>query len=240
MSTQTYVGSELELFADAVNWKQYWLSKVTGFLGKRVLEVGAGLGGTTELAIAHTSDDLEQWLCLEPDPALATQIDQLIAQQRLPAACQTHVGTIEGLAESPDFDTILYIDVLEHIEHDADEVRRAVKRLVPGGHLIALSPALQTLYSPFDKAIGHFRRYTRSSLAAIAPDELAIRRLQYLDCLGASLSLGNRLVLSSSQPTTRQIRFWDRFVVPISRWLDPIQGHVLAGRSVLAVWQKGD
>lgn len=54
--------------------------------------------------------------------------------------------------------------MLEHIEADAAEMNKAAALLNPGGHIIVLSPAFQFLYNPFDKAIGHYRRYNKRML----------------------------------------------------------------------------
>ena len=89
--------------------------------------------------------------------------------------------------------------MLEHIEDDAAEVRRAAEALAPGGHLLALSPAQPWLFSPFDAEIGHFRRYTKKSFAALAPPGLTAVKLVYLDSVGMAASLANRLLLRSSR-----------------------------------------
>jgi len=62
-------------------------------------------------------------------------------------------------------------------------------------------------------------------------------RLRYLDSAGLLASLANRLLLKSATPTQRQILFWDRILVRISRLLDPLSGYNL-GKSLLAVWKK--
>ncbi len=149
----------------------------------------------------------------------------------------TRVGTTEDLVASECFDTILYIDVLEHIDDDRGELTRAAAHLKPGGHVIVLSPAHQFLYAPFDRAIGHFRRYSRSSLRAAAPAGLHETRLVYLDSVGLLASAANRLLLSQSMPTESQILAWDRLMIPLSRLLDPLfMGR--AGKSILGVWQR--
>ena len=73
-----------------------------------------------------------------------------------------------------------------------------------------LSPAHQWLFSPFDAAIGHCRRYTKSSLRAVgaAVDEFRTKRLSYLDSCGLFASAGNRLLLRQAMPTLQQILFW--------------------------------
>jgi hypothetical protein len=136
------------------------------------------------------------------------------------------------------FDSIIYIDVLEHIENDAEEIGFAVAHLRPGGHLIVLSPAHQYLYSPFDAAVAHFRRYNKESLsAAMTNYDLECVKLVYLDSVGCLISLGNKLLLRSTTPTWGQMRFWDRGIVPISSVVDRFFGYRL-GKSVLGIWRR--
>ena len=234
MPKLAYVGSELELFAHAKRWKAYWRGQVSSFLHGDVLEVGAGLGSNT--SILCEADDA-RWVCLEPDAGMAQRLHAAIAGGVLPSRCEARVGTIEDLEPDERFDTVIYADVLEHIEDDRAEVARAAERLVRGGALIVLSPAHQSLFSPFDAAIGHHRRYDRRLLASLTPPGLHITCLRYLDSVGMLTSLANRLLLSQTLPTSGQLAFWDRWLVPISERLDPLLGYRV-GRSVLAVWLR--
>jgi SAM-dependent methyltransferase len=230
----TYVGEELGVFAHARNWKAYVAARLAPHVRGRVLEVGAGLGATTAAlcGLPHT-----RWTALEPDAALLAAVEARLAAGALPASVAPRRGTTADLAGLERFDTILYIDVLEHIEDDRAELARATALLAPGGRIVVLSPAFQTLYSPFDAAIGHFRRYTRRTLAAVAPPGLAAEASFYLDVAGAGLSLANRLLLRQAQPTAAQIATWDRYVIPLSLVLDRVAGR-FAGRSVVAVWRR--
>ncbi len=230
----TYVGTELDLFAAATRWKAYLRRRIAPYLGADVLEVGAGLGGTTRLLCRS---ETRRWVCLEPDPALAARLQIEIAEGRLPSCCSIEVGTLgDGPAEA-EFDSILYMDVLEHIEDDHAEMERAARRLTPGGYVIVVSPAHNWLFSAFDKAIGHHRRYTKATLRATAPPTLELVRLDYLDSVGMLASLGNRMVLGSAMPTARQIAVWDKLMVPISRVIDPLLRYAV-GKSILGVWRK--
>lgn len=230
-----YIGDELSLFEHATHWKAYYGKRLRPFLRGRVLEVGAGIGGTTRTLCDGTQSD---WICLEPDASLANRIEQLIEQHELPACCRLHVGTLADLpATDGQFDAILYIDVIEHIEDDAAELRRAYERLAPGGAILIIVPAHQWLFSPFDKAIGHFRRYSRPMLRKVLPDGVRIKQLVYLDSVGLAASAANKLFLKQSYPTLAQIKFWDNTIVPISKITDRIIGFSM-GKSVLAIVQK--
>jgi len=230
----SYVGNELELFAEAVHWKRYFRSAIADRLVGDVLEVGAGIGETAR----HLLDGRQRsWLCLEPDERLGTRLRAWAEAGDVAPLPTVQIGTTADLDPSSRFDTILYIDVLEHIEDDRAEMARAAQLLAPRGALIVLSPAFQQLFSDFDRSVGHFRRYTRASLAEVMPPSVRQVRLRYLDSVGFLASLSNRALLRQALPTRRQIALWDRVMIPASRVLDPLLARSF-GRSVLAVYER--
>jgi SAM-dependent methyltransferase len=230
MSEFKYVGSELELFAAASNWKAYWSRQLRPFLRGDILEVGAGIGSNTRFLHLEGAG---RWVCLEPDPKLNAQLAKNFGEV---SAYETVRGTLEALADQK-FDTIIYIDVLEHIIDDRRELNKAASHLRAGGHLIVLSPAHQLLFSAFDAAIGHFRRYNRRMLRTITPAGLRLERMRYLDSAGVILSTANVLLLRQSMPTEDQLRVWDSWLVPVSRVLDRLFFYRI-GKTILAVWHK--
>ncbi|HMA52140.1 MAG TPA: class I SAM-dependent methyltransferase [Magnetospirillaceae bacterium] len=224
-----YEGDELSLFAGAVHWRAYWTGLVSPLLGERVLEVGAGLGSATKALCGERQTD---WVCLEPDPTMAAHLER----ETLPSCCRVAVGDMSALEGDERFDTVLYIDVLEHIADDRAELERAAARLRPGGRLIVLAPAHQWLYSPFDKAVGHHRRYTLAALQRLTPPGVTVESARYLDSVGLLASAANRFLLKASMPTPAQIRLWDDRMVPVSRHIDRLLGHAL-GKTALMVWK---
>lgn len=232
-SEYQYIGDELELFKHCSNWKSYMLAAMSPFLKGDVLEVGAGIGGTTQLLCTPGATS---WTALEPDAALLESFAATKDAMSFPCDVKLVVGTVSDLPSASTYDAIIYVDVLEHIEHDALELQKAAHRLKPGGNLIVLSPAHQFLYSPFDKAIGHFRRYNMQSLRAISPPNLELTVLRYMDIVGMMASLANRTLLKQSMPNARQLWVWDKAMVPLSRIIDPIFGYKF-GKSILAVWK---
>jgi SAM-dependent methyltransferase len=232
--TDKYIGNELELFKNAKNWKSYYKSYIKPYLKGKVLEVGAGLGGTTK----HLCDGTQQdWLCLEPDLELSATIQNMIDTKVLPSCCRLTTGTIQDVSKDEKFDAIIYIDVIEHIEDDAAELQRAYHYLKDGGVLMILVPAHQFLFSAFDSAIGHYRRYNKSMLRKAIPQPLKQLNLMYLDSVGLLASITNKLFLKRSYPTLQQILFWDNIMVSISRVIDPLIFKTL-GKSVLGIWKK--
>lgn len=227
-----YIGNELEIFEHARNWKAYYGSFIKPMLGKQVAEIGAGLGGTTTALCDGTQ---ESWLCVEPDQQLTNEIERKIKEGILPAICKSFTGYSSDVEKQVD--SILYIDVIEHIEDDKAELLQAAKLLKEGGCLFIIVPAHQSLYSPFDKMIGHYRRYSRQSLKEVVPASLEIQKLYYLDSAGYFASLVNKLFLKQTMPTLKQVKFWDRFIVPVSKITDRILGFSF-GKSVLLVAKK--
>lgn len=225
-----YVGTELALFAQAKRWKAYYARSIERWVSGDVLEVGAGIGtNTREL---H-GPGVRSWVCLEPDPKLAAQARDTVAA--LPGSSVV-VGTTTSAALGR-YDSVLYIDVLEHIEDDRGELRRAAELVREGGHLVVLCPAHQALYSALDRAVGHYRRYDAKSLVACGPAELELETVFYLDSVGMLASFANRALLRQANPTLGQIQIWDRFMIPLSKVLDACVGRRL-GKSVIAVWRR--
>jgi SAM-dependent methyltransferase len=229
MSQFSYVGSELGIFEKAVRWKRYFARHIAPYIRGEVLEAGAGIGGNLKV---FAQFEFQRWTCLEPDRTLLEQLSKSLPDR---VRFEPIPGTLDDLP-GRRFDTILYLDVLEHIEDDRAELDRAAAHLNTGGCVIVLAPAHPFLFTPFDAAIGHFRRYTKTSLLAAATPKLRIERLIYLDSVGLAASLANRLFLKSSMPSYSQIQAWDRMMVPVSRVLDPLLGYHV-GKSVLGIWR---
>ena len=228
----TYQGDELVLFQHAKNWKQYFSQQIRPLIKGNVLEVGAGIGATTLLL---NDGSARQWLMLEPDEQLCNELKNKKAGGVFPVNCELQTGTIDLLTDG--FDTIIYIDVLEHIEADAAELSKAAALLKPGGHIIVLSPAFQFLYSPFDKAIGHYRRYTKKMLRKITPANLLPVSSRYYDSVGYFASLMNKLLLRQKYPTLKQVLFWDSWMIPVSKITDKLFFHRF-GKAIITAWKK--
>lgn len=229
-----YVGNELDVFAHAVNWKSYFRSHLSAYITGDVLEVGAGIGTTTRILCDGSQ---RSWTCLEPDPSLVRRLKQAADDKPFAIPVEIITGTLEDLNPALRFDTLLYIDVLEHIENDKDELARAGDRLKSGGTLVVLCPAHQALYTTFDRVIGHYRRYNKAMFRAAAPPDMVQEKLIYLDSVGLMLSAANRLLLRSGSPTVGQVKLWDRIFVKGSRMLDPLLGNSV-GKSIVGVWRK--
>jgi 2-polyprenyl-3-methyl-5-hydroxy-6-metoxy-1,4-benzoquinol methylase len=229
-----YIGNELELFKHAHNWKKYYASFIEGYLKNDVLEVGAGIGETTHLLCDGTQNC---WVCIEPDELLTKEIEIKKENGYLPFIIEIITGTLDGIDSNRKFETIIYIDVIEHIENDEEELKKAANFLKPNGHIIILVPAHNYLFSKFDKSIGHYRRYNKEMLAKAIPKGFQKVDLRYLDSIGLFASLANKWFLKQDYPTLEQIKFWDNYIIPVSKIIDAISFYSL-GKTVVGVWKN--
>lgn len=223
-----YVGNELELFQGLKKWKGYWISQICEEISGRVLEVGSGICSNTDLL--QSQCQYTSWQRCEPDPDLAK-----VAQSK---GHNLQTGTLENQVGT--FDTIIYIDVLEHIRDSRAELELAYSKLTCAGKLIILVPAFDQLYSPFDEAVGHYRRYNKQRLREDAVRNLfREHRLFYLDSLGLVASIINKFVLKKEMPTRKDLAFYDRVLLPFSRILDIIVFSSF-GKSLVGVFVKNE
>lgn len=229
-----YIGTELELFANATNWKSYVGQQLAAYIYGDVLEVGAGIGATTPFLF---NDRVRSWRWLEPDPRLGRELGKRHGDKVHGRYAELLSGTLDSLEPELRFDSIVYVDVLEHLEDDQRELEQAALRLKTGGALVVLAPAHQSLMSEFDRAIGHFRRYNRKTLGVLSPAGVRVEESFYLDSVGLLLSLANRWILRQPTPRYGQVVFWDRFIIPLSRIADRLLRKSL-GKSVVVIWRR--
>jgi SAM-dependent methyltransferase len=233
MIESTYLGTELESFALAQNWKSYISEFTRKYITGHVLDVGSGIGGNIGLI---GSSNYRSCLCLEPDIALFNTLKKSIKKSKIDNFYAKN-GAIDELNIDQFFDSVLYLDVLEHIFEDKEEIIKASSHLRENGHLIVLAPAHQCLFTPFDQAIGHYRRYSKSTLMNLLPVSVELIKLLYLDSVGILAILANKFILRQQRPTEQQIISWDSLMIPVSRRLDRIIRYKL-GKSVLLVGRK--
>ena len=136
------------------------------------------------------------------------------------------------------FDTIMYLNVLEHIKQDNEEIKKAFEKLNQDGYLIILVPAHNKLYSKFDKAVGHYRRYEIEFFKSIKIKNSKLIKLIYLDSLGYFLYYLNKLFFKKEvYPSKLKIFIWDKIFTPISYFLDRILMYKF-GKNILYIIKK--
>lgn len=229
-NTSEYLGGELELFQYASNWKKYFSKQISPHIKGDVIEVGAGIGANTEFLF---NSKISSWTCLEPDSKLASEIPSKASN--IISKINIVIGTIESI-ENAKFDTIIYIDVLEHIKDSRLEIQRAKQRLKINGKLIILVPAYNFLFNEFDKQVGHYRRYNKHLLLSEVNSTLKCKRLFYLDSFGFFASVANKYFLKKTLPSSSNINFWDKILIRISKPMDFITFKSF-GKSLIGIFE---
>ena len=227
----SYVGEELEVAKEANNWKKYFSSEIANYITGDILEVGAGIGSNTN-ELMSKAKAINSWTLIEPD----TEFYKIVQSKDFHHSCEIINGYIDN-AQDQKYDCILYIDVLEHISNTDDEIKAIIQKLKPGGYLIILVPAYQSLYTEFDKAIGHVKRYNKKQLQKEINNHLEITKLFYLDSVGVCASIVNKVCLKKSNLSKKNISFWDKILVPISRVTDKLTFN-LFGKSLVGIYKK--
>jgi len=202
-------------------YRAFQLELIRPHLGRSVIEVGAGLG---EFAAQLTGLDRHVVTDLDPHAveALATRFadrPEVTARVLDLAAWDADPDRADDLGGPVD--SVLAINVLEHIEDDRGTLR-ALSRLVrPGGTVVMWVPGYMQLYGDFDRAVGHVRRYTPSTLTAsfvaAGLDPVDVRPVNLLGGVAWWATVRRAGV---GTPSPRLVAVYDQVVVPVTRTLE--------------------
>jgi SAM-dependent methyltransferase len=230
----TYTVEDQERMTAARNYFGWQQRLVGRELGRRVLEVGCGLGNFTGMLL-----DREVVIAIDSEPACIERL-----KERYPNRSNLHVFACQ--AGSPEFaglarfrpDSCVCLNVLEHIAEDAEALRAMASVLAPGGVIVLLVPAFQTLYGPIDRNLGHYRRYSGRAVRHLAETTgLRIRKIHYMNLLGFFGWWANSHIFRRQAQSMGQIGIFDRYLVPVlsglEDWVRPP-----FGQSVFAVLEK--
>lgn len=229
----SYSGTELEAVAEAKNYYDWIIDSFASRVGRRSVEAGAGIGTVSELILARARPT--ELVLIEPDAANTRMLEQRFQND---ARVDVRHGYLEQFAPSLKADSVIAVNVLEHVEHDLEFLRAAHAALVPGGFILLLVPALPAIYGSLDRAFDHYRRYTRTGLAThLRGAGFEIEKLHYLNMLGVAAWFASGRILRRTTLGRDQVRFYDRFVIPALRLIEA-RFHPPIGQSILAIARK--
>lgn len=154
---------KLDSLSAMKNYYNCILQELSPFIGNRLLEVGAGIGTFTNALLGL--ENIQKIFLLEPSPVLFDEIKRKFNDDpRIEFICSRaeDIGS-ETLARI-NVDTIIFLNVLEHIKDDEGLLKRYSYGLKPGSRVLTFSPAFQILFGRLDASAGHYRRYSKNSI----------------------------------------------------------------------------
>lgn len=215
-----YSGEELEVLADTFRYQEWIVDQFRPYLSGRIMEVGAGVGTMAKKWLAYA----EELHLVEPTNNLFPILQKNFDSN--PKVLLHHGVLEETLSENPRlgnpvFDAVIMVNVLEHIEDDSRVLRVVSRMLRPNGHLLIFVPAMPILYGSLDREFGHYRRYTKSSLASVCRNAgYEMVRIRYFDVFGTLPWWFVNRVLRSKTLNSGMAKLYDRLVVPLARRLE--------------------
>ena len=229
----TYSGTELDALASAPNYYRAILSAFAPHLGQRVLEVGAGIGTFAD-HVLRARPDVDLTL-LEP-----AGNNFPVLQQRFAGDPRVRVvnGYLEEYSEGDAIDSMVLVNVLEHVEEDESFLRTARATLQPHrGRILLFVPALPLVYGSLDREFEHYRRYTRPVLRhRLEHAGFQVIDLRYVNIFGVLPWFITGRILRRTTLRSRDVRLYDRWVIPWALRLERIVPPPF-GQSLLAIGQ---
>lgn len=225
-----YLNSVLGLFDLAGNYRKYQISLVKNFIKNTILEVGPGRGEI----ISHFAHDKEKKISLlEPDSENFEFLKKKFEKNPNVKVSNLFIADVQE-----KFETIIYMDVVEHIENHEEEILKAYSKLEKNGYLIFIVPAFQLLFSDFDRAVGHYRRYEKKFFKEFAKsNNIKCVKNHYFDSLGFFIVLiGKILKLKNNKTVSIGIKFWNLLII-FSRIIDTLIFNAF-GKSLICVYKK--
>ena len=222
----------LEALESARSYNAWIASLVRPHLGDDPIEIGSGTGTYAGLWL---DEGLLRLTVSEADPELVDHLRHRFARDD-----RVIVRELDLLRVEPaEYSSVVALNVLEHIEDDVAGLRAAAQLVQAGGVVIVFVPAFPFAMSRFDRAIGHYRRYTVETMrSALDAAGLPVEEVRYVNAPGLVAWVVGMRFLRMTPHEGIALRSWDRAVVPVARhlearWPPPFGQSVLAiGRTV--------
>lgn len=223
----------MDRMADAGRYNDWLLERALPYVGSRVLDFGAGIG-TFTAALADGAG--AEVVALEPDPQFALRLDERFGANDRVRVVAADADWLEQDEAKGSFDSVLCLNVLEHIRDHEAVLRGFHDCLVPGGHVLLLVPAHSALYGAIDRSVGHERRYSvRILRTLLLRAQLEAVEVRYVNPIGALGWFVSSRVLQRTQVPLGPLHLYDR-VVPLLQRLDDLR--VPFGLSIWAVARR--
>lgn len=233
MTDFNYEIKDLEAMSTANNYHNWVLSEFGKSLGKVVAEIGAGSGTFSSFLLQ--SPDIKKLTSIEPDKNACALYQKNISDPR----SEIINGFLRDVSQNyqNNFDSVVYVNVLEHVEDDKAELAYVLSCLKSNGRISIFVPALPFLYSDHDKSIGHYRRYTKKQLKKVLEDSgFVVEKIKYFDIVGI-VTWFIVFKLLKMDPSSGNVSFYDKLITPILRFVERLITPPI-GKNLVAIGRK--
>jgi len=228
-----YSGTELDAMAEARNYCRWILDFFAPYLGKKVIEIGAGAGTFSQLLLRI--DRISKLVLFEPSANLFLLLQEQFGEN---PRVRLQSGSFDPSVLGEPADSIVLVNVLEHILDDDALLLQIRQSLRPGGRVLLFVPALEWIYGSLDKAFEHRRRYSKPVLRRkLERAGFRVERARYVNFLGITSWFFAGRVLRQRTLRTGQVRWYDRWIIPWTFKLEQIWEPPI-GQSLVAVAVK--
>jgi SAM-dependent methyltransferase len=226
--------SDLEIMNEAQNYRTWIYNHIKPFLGSRILEIGAGIGNLTEF-LCHK----ECVVGIDVHPECINYLNNRFKSYDNFNFFQYDIAKVDILELTRyKFDTVICINVLEHVGEDLVALKNIYDLLSPNGVAIILVPAFNFLFGTVDKSLKHYRRYSRKQLIRlVAQTKFHDLNTFYINFIGILGWFLNNKILRRKEESKKQIIFFDQNILP---WMSKIEEriHFPFGLSLITVCRK--
>jgi len=223
----------LQAMRHARRYNAWIFLRIAPYIGDRVLEAGTGIGNITLHLLNR-----EHVIALDHNPLYVERMKHTFAHNPNVRSEQFDLTDIAGYERfrGDRLDTIICINVLEHIERDVNVLATFHSILEPGGRAIILVPQGRWLYGSIDRALGHHRRYTEQELAGkMRQAGFTVERIVGLNRTAPVGWFVNGRIFKRKAVPVVQVRLLDA-CTPVVRMLDRILP--LPPLSIIAIGRK--
>lgn len=232
MKKLSHEEQNLELMSHANNYNSWIFREVKPFIGQRVLEIGGGVGSMTKFMLDRklvVSTDISDYnmntLC------------SLFKKRKNVLAIKTDISQNVELLKGFDFDTVVCLNVLEHIKDDLKAIKNMNSLLCKNGRIVLLLPAFSMLFGSIDKADHHFRRYNKkATLRKVRNAGFDVIKAYYMNFPGFFGWYYHSRILKARVHPKSSISFFDK-LVPIFSFFEGIIRPPL-GLSMIVIAKK--
>ena len=224
-------GREMDIGAETLRrmrvvtrYNDWIFKKIQPFIGKRILEVGSGIGNFSEKLV----DFSEFAVLTDCEKKYLSVLEERFKNNRRVKIFNFDLNSSKPQIEVLDIDTVICLNVLEHVKDEGNALEQFRRILVPGGRVILQLPAHESLYGTLDNELDHFRRYSRKGTKLLMEKhDYIIEALFFFNMFGVPGWLLNSRVLKRSILPEGQLHLYNilaPFFEAVEKVITPLFG----------------